>query len=290
MDNKEVKNNINIRNIKNKMANILFGTIAFLSILILLILLSDLFKRGFRYINLNFLTSFPSSSASNAGIFPALVGSVWIILLTALIAIPISIAAALYIEEYAPNNRFIRLIKINISNLAGVPSIIYGILGLTFFVRTLGFGRSILAGALTLALLIMPILIVTTQEALRAVPDSLRHGAYTLGASKWQAIKKIVLPAALPGIATGVILSISRALGESAPLLLIGGFSFVSSLPTGVMDSFISLPIQIYTWMSKPSASFKDLTAAAIIILMVLLLILNMTAIVIRNKFSKSFD
>ena len=278
------------RQLVNKIAHILFAGASFVSILVLLILLSDLVLRGTKYINLEFFTNFPSRFASKSGILPAMVGSLWLVVLTAAISIPVSVAAAVYLEEYAMDNRFTRFIKINISNLAGVPSIVYGILGLSFFVRTLGLGRSILSGALTMSLLIMPIMIVASQEAIRMIPNSLREGSYALGASKWKTVKGIVVPGALPGIMTGIILAISRALGESAPLLLVGAFSFVSTLPKSPMDSFIVMPIQIYSWMSKPSADFKDVTAAAILVLMVLLLTLNMTAIVIRNKFHQTYE
>ena len=275
---------------KNNLAHILFAAAAWVGVFILLILLFDLVKRGAQYINLDFFRNFPSRFADKSGILPAIVGSVWIVLLTAVIAIPVSIGAALYLEEYAGDSRLTRFIKINISNLAGVPSIVYGIFGLTIFVRTLGFGRSILSGALTMSLLIMPIVIVSAQETLRTIPQALRHGSYALGASKWQTIVRVVIPSAIPGFLTGVILAISRALGESAPLLLVGAFSYVSNLPKGPMDSFIALPIQIYSWMSKPSAAFKDVTAAAILVLMVLLLVLNAAAIVIRNKFQQTFE
>jgi phosphate transport system permease protein len=275
---------------KNKVAHMLFAASALVSILILIVLLYDLIRRGAPYLTATFFQNFPSRFASKSGILPAMVGSVWIILLTAVIAIPIAIAAAVYLEEYAPRSRLTSLIKINIANLAGIPSIVYGILGLTVFVRTLGFGRSILSGALTMALLILPVIIVSSQEAIRAIPDSLRHGAYALGATKWQTIRRVVLPSALPGILTGIILAISRALGESAPLLLVGAFSYVSALPSGPMDSFIALPIQIYTWMSKPNADFKDVTAAAILVLIALLLTLNLTAILLRNKFQKTLE
>ena len=278
------------RVLKNNLAHILFAAAAWVGVFILLVLLFDLVKRGAQYINLDFFRNFPSRFADKSGILPAIVGSVWIVMLTAVIAIPVSIGAALYLEEYAGDNRLTRFIKINISNLAGVPSIVYGIFGLTIFVRTLGFGRSILSGALTMSLLIMPIVIVSAQETLRTIPQALRHGSYALGASKWQTIVRVVIPSAIPGFLTGVILAISRALGESAPLLLVGAFSYVSNLPKGPMDSFIALPIQIYSWMSKPSAAFKDVTAAAILVLMVLLLVLNAAAIIIRNKFQQTFE
>ena len=278
------------RALKNKLAHVLFTFAAWVGILILLVLLFDLVKRGAQYINLDFFRNFPSRFAAKSGILPAIAGSMWIVLLTAVIAIPVSIGAALYLEEYAADNRLTRFIKINISNLAGVPSIVYGIFGLSIFVRTLGFGRSILSGALTMSMLIMPVVIVSAQETLRTIPQALRHGSYALGASKWQTIVKVVIPSAIPGFLTGVILAVSRALGESAPLLLVGAFSYVSNLPQGPMDSFIALPIQIYTWMSKPSAAFKDVTAAAILVLMLLLLLLNAAAIIIRNRFHQTFE
>ena len=287
---KNLKSYFKWRVLKNNLAHTLFAAAAWVGVFILLVLLFDLVKRGAQYINLDFFRNFPSRFADKSGILPAIVGSVWIVMLTALIAIPVSIGAALYLEEYAGDNRLTRFIKINISNLAGVPSIVYGIFGLTIFVRTLGFGRSILSGALTMSLLIMPIVIVSAQETLRTIPQALRHGSYALGASKWQTIVQVVIPSAIPGFLTGVILAISRALGESAPLLLVGAFSYVSNLPKGPMDSFIALPIQIYSWMSKPSAAFKDVTAAAILVLMVLLLVLNAAAIVIRNKFQQTFE
>ncbi len=278
------------RAMKNRLAHGLFMAAAWAGVLILAILLFDLVKRGAKYIDLDFFRSFPSRFADKSGILPSVVGSVWIVLLTAVIAIPVSVGAALYLEEYAADNRLTRFIKINISNLAGVPSIVYGIFGLSIFVRTLGFGRSILSGALTMSLLIMPIVIVSAQETLRTIPQALRHGSYALGASKWQTIVRVVLPGAVPGFLTGVILAVSRALGESAPLLLVGAFSYVSNLPQDPMDSFIALPIQIYTWMSKPSAAFKDVTAAAILVLMALLLSLNAAAIIIRNRFQQKIE
>lgn len=279
--------NLRYRKFKNKMAHLIFGLISFSSIIILFILLSDLVKRGLSYINIDFLTGFPSRFASKSGILPALLGSIWIVTLTVIISVPIAISAAIYLEEYAKNTGFTRFIKINISNLAGIPSIIYGILGLTLFVRTLGLGRSILSGALTMSLLVFPIVIVASQEAIRTVPDQLRQSSFALGATRWQTVSRVVLPQALPGILTGIILAVSRTLGESAPLLLVGAFSYISTLPEGPMDSFIVLPIQIYTWISKPSADFSDLTAAAILVLLALILIFNALAIIIRNKHQK---
>lgn len=280
--------NLKSRKLKNKIAHFIFAIISFSSIAILIILLTDLVKRGLPYLNSDFFINFPSRFAKKSGILPALLGSIWIVSLTVVISVPIAIGAAVYLEEYARNSRLTRFIKINIANLAGIPSIIYGILGLTLFVRTLGLGRSILSGALTMSLLVFPIIIVASQEAIRTVPDQLRQSSYALGATKWQTIRRIVLPEALPGILTGIILAVSRALGESAPLLLVGAFSYISTLPKGPMDSFIILPIQIYTWTSKPSADFRDVTAAAILVLLSLILIFNAFAIIIRNKHQKN--
>jgi len=282
--------NLKTRKLKNKLAHFVFAIISFSSIVILIILLTDLVKRGLPYLNSDFIKNFPSRFAKKSGILPALLGSIWIVSLTTVISVPIAIGAAVYLEEYAKNSRLIRFIKINIANLAGIPSIIYGILGLTLFVRTLGLGRSILSGALTMSLLVFPIIIVASQEAIRTVPDQLRQNSYALGATKWQTIRRIVLPEALPGILTGIILAVSRVLGESAPLLLVGAFSYISTLPKGPMDSFIILPIQIYTWTSKPSADFRDVTAAAILVLLALILIFNAFAIIIRNKHQKNMN
>jgi len=274
----------------NKIAHFLFAGVTFLSIAILFVIIGDLIRRGGAYIDWDFFTSFPSRFATKSGILPALLGSIWIITLTAVISVPIGVGAATFLEEYAKDSRLMRFIRINISNLAGIPSIVYGILGLTIFVRTLGLGRSILSGSLTMALLILPIIIVSAQEAIRTVPDELRQGSYALGATKLQTIRRIVLPGALPGILTGIILSVARALGESAPLLLVGAFSYVSSLPEGPMDSFIVLPIQIYSWTSKPSEDFRNVTAAAILVLIALMIIFNVIAIIIRSKRQNKFE
>ncbi len=275
---------------RGRIIHLVLSVITFASLGVLVLLMADLIRRGAAYLDWGFITGFPSRFASRSGILPALLGSLWLIVLTALISVPVAIGAAIYLEEYAKDSRLTRFILINISNLAGIPSIVYGILGLTVFVRTLALGRSILSGALTLSMLIFPIIIVTTQEAIKTVPDEWRHGSYALGATKWQTIRRVVLPGALPGILTGIILSIARALGETAPLLLVGAFSYVSALPKGPMDSFIALPIQIFTWTSKPSAEFRDVTAAAILVLLVLMLLSNGLALVIRGRQQKKFE
>jgi phosphate transport system permease protein len=250
-------------------------------------LLYDVFSDGFGRLSWQFLTSFPSRRPEAAGIYPAIVGSAYVILLTTALALPIGIGAALYLEEYARAGWFSRVVEINIANLAGVPSIIYGLLGLGLFVRTFGFGRSVLAGAATLALLVLPIVILSTREALRTVPPSIREASYALGATKWQTIQHQVLPGALPGILTGLILALSRAIGETAPLITIGALTYVPFAPDGIWSPFTVLPIQIFNWLSRPQAAFAENASAGIIVLLVLLLVMNAVAIVVRDRFQQ---
>jgi phosphate transport system permease protein len=219
----------------------------------------------------------------NAGCKSALYGSVWIITLTGLFAVPVGVAAAIYLQEYAPKNRLTRLIQVNIANLAGVPSIVYGILGLAVFIRGMYLDRSVIAGALTLSLLILPVIIIASREALAAVPNSIRLAAYSLGATRWQTIGAHVLPAAIPGIMTGVILALSRAIGEAAPLLMIGGLTFITFVPEGPMDAFTAMPLQIFNWTDAPQKEFHQLAAAAIIVLLAVLLTMNAVAVGIRG-------
>ena len=252
------------------------------------------------WINPQFITRSMSSTPELAGVRTAIFGSLWIILITIFTAFPIGVGAAIYLEEYAEVNRINRIIQTNIDNLAGVPSIIYGILGLAIFVRGIGFftsggflgggetsGRTILSAGLTMALLILPILIINAQEAIRAVPKSLREASYGLGATKWQTIWHHVLPSALPGILTGTILAISRAIGETAPLILVGASSFINKDPSGLFSRFTALPIQIYNWTTRPQVEFRNIAAAAILVLLVLLLSLNAFAILMRNRFTR---
>jgi len=250
-------------------------------------LLADVLADGAGRLSWQFLTSYPSRRAELAGILPALVGSIYVITLTALIAVPLGVAAAIYLEEYGTQSRMARIVEINIANLAGVPSIIYGLLGLGLFVRMMAMGRSVLAGAATLALLVLPVVILSTREALRAVPKSLREGSYALGATRWQTIWHQVLPSALPGILTGLILALSRAIGETAPLITIGALTYVPFLPDGVWSPFTVLPIQIFNWVSRPQAGFLENAAAGILVLLVLLVAMNATAIVIRDRLQR---
>lgn len=260
-------------------------------LVVLAVLLVDIFVSGASAININFLTSFASFDPDKAGIAAAITGTLWLLVTCAAFVIPTGIAAAIYLEEYADRQRWYnRLIEVNIQNLAAVPSIVYGILGLALLVRgPFALGRVVLAGALTLGLLVLPVVVITTRESLRAVPPSIKEGALALGATKWQAIWKQVLPAAVPGIATGSILSLSRAIGETAPLIMVGAATYVAFNPTGLMSGFTALPLQIFNWLSSPQEEFKVLAAGAIIVLMVILLAVNSVAIYIRNRFERKW-
>ncbi|MCR4316997.1 MAG: phosphate ABC transporter permease PstA [Planctomycetes bacterium] len=265
----------------------MFATI--LAVLILVILIFEIVSSGYKDLDWKFITSPPSVlSAEKAGIWPALMGSIWLMALTAVISIPVGIGAAIYLEELTVKNKLTRIIEVNISNLAGVPSIVYGILGLGIFVRQFHMGRSVLAGALTMSLLILPVIIVSAREALKAVPDSIRQAAYGLGATKIQTIWHHVLPAAVPGIVTGIILALSRAVGETAPIAMIGALSYIHDAPKGVMSSFTALPLQIYNWISYPQKEFHEIAGAAILVLLILLLTMNSIAITIRQRFERN--
>ncbi len=266
----------------------LFGLLVMLLTLAALAsLIFDVARGGLGRLSWQFLTSYPSRNAANAGILPALAGTIYVISLTALLAIPVGVAAAIHLEEYGSRGRFARLIEINISNLAGVPSIIYGLLGLGLFVRMMGMGRSVMAGASILALLILPVVILATREALRAVPKSMREASYALGATKWQTIWHQVLPAAAPGILTGLILALSRAIGETAPLITIGALTYVPFVPSDIWSPFTVLPIQIFNWVSRPQAAFAENAAAGIVVLLVFLLMMNGMAVVIRDRLQR---
>jgi phosphate transport system permease protein len=262
------------------------------SLLVLVVLLGQVFSEGVGSLSLSFLTDTPSRiDPSSSGIGPALAGTLWLMLVCTVFIIPVGVASAIYLEEYADNERwFNRMIEVNIQNLAAVPSIVYGVLGLAFLVRgPLSLGHVLLAGGLTLGLLVLPVLIVAGREAIRAVPPSIREGSMALGATKWQTIWKQVLPASLPGIATGAILSLSRAIGETAPLIVIGAAAFATSSPTGIFDDITALPIQIFSWISEPQEEYKTLAAAGIIVLMVILLAMNAVAIWLRNRYEKKW-
>ena len=269
----------------------IFAVISFIAtaigIIFLAVLLVDILRDGAGRLSTAFLNGFPSRFAERSGIKPALYGSIWTLVLTAVVSFPIGVGTAIWLEEYAPRNRFTRIVEVNIANLAGVPSIVYGILGLAVFVHFLHMGRSIMAGALTLALLILPVIIIASQEAIKAVPSSIRLGAYALGATRWETIRYHVLPQAMPGVLTGTILALSRAIGEAAPMIMIGALAFVPFIPDGPMDEFTVIPIQIFNWVSKPQAGFHEAAAAASIVLLIVLLTLNAVAILLRNRYMR---
>ena len=261
------------------------------AILILAWLLFTILYDGIGTLNWNFLTEFPSRKFERAGIKAAFFGTLWLMITVAAISFPIGVGAAIYLEEFSTENWFTQMVEINIGNLAGVPSIIYGLLGLAIFVRVLEpltGGRSVLSGGLTLSLLILPVIIVATREALRAVPNSMRLAGFALGANQWQVVWNHVLPSAMPGILTGVILALSRAIGETAPLIAIGAVAFIRSTPDSLQSAFTAMPIQIYNWVGRPLEGFHHIAASGIIVLMVMLLLMNTIAIYFRNRFQQT--
>ncbi len=274
-----------------KRLGMLFGLLSAVAIAIGLVtlgvLIADVIHDGWRALSWDFLTSYPSRRPEQAGIRSALVGTFYILILVALIAFPLGVAAAIYLEEFAPKNRLTATIEVNLSNLAAVPSIVYGLLGLGVFVRTFMLGRSLLAGALTLSLLVLPIIIIASREALRAIPPSIREAGLALGASHWQTVRLFVLPAALPGILTGTILALARAIGETAPLITIGALTYVAFTPKSLFDPFTVLPIQIFNWISRPQPAFHERAAAGIIVLLAVLLLFNGLAIFLRARLQR---
>lgn len=260
-----------------------FLAITLAGVAVLGVLMVSVAGEGWSSLSWKFLTNPPSRLwPENAGLKSALFGTLWLVGITIVVTIPIGVSAAIYLEEYARDSRITRLIRLNIANLAGVPSVVYGILGLAVFVRWLRFDRSVLSGGLTLSLLVLPVVIIASREALAAVPSSIRHAAYALGATKWQTVRAHVLPAALPGIITGVILSLSRAVGETAPLIMLGGLTFCTAVPDGLRSDFTAMPIQVYNWLDEPQPEFHQLAAAGIIVMLGVLLSMNALAIGIR--------
>jgi phosphate transport system permease protein len=271
-----------------KQADLLFHLVSLATLLFALVALGvlvyDIFSDGASRLSWSFLTNIASRNAADAGVYHALMGSIWVIALTGALALPVGVAAAIYLEEYGTRSRFARFVELNIANLAAVPSIIYGLLGLGLFVRLMGMGQSVFAGSATLALLALPVVILSTREALRTVPNSIREGSYALGATKWQTIWNQVLPMALPGVLTGLILSLSRAIGETAPLITIGALTYIPFAPDSVWSKFTVLPIQVFNWVSRPQEEFKTNAAAGILVLLALLLSMNAIAIVVRDR------
>jgi phosphate transport system permease protein len=276
------------RQIRGQVMRVLFLAATLVGIVALVVLLWTIFNRGLPWLSWHLITDMPSRKPELAGLNSALWGTIWVISLTALIAFPIGVGAAIFLEEYAPRNRWTRALQVNISNLAGVPSVVYGLLGLGIFVQFMNLGRVVLAGALTMALLSLPVIIISSQEAIRAVPLSLRQAAYGVGATRWQVTRHHVLPAAFPGILTGTILAVSRAIGETAPVLVVGASAYIATRPSGFFDGYTVLPMQIYGWTQRSQDQFKNgLAPAGIIILLAVLLIMNAAAIILRQKLSK---
>lgn len=260
-----------------------------IGILGLAALVIDVLTDGLGTLDFSFINSYPSRHAGESGIRAALFGTIWIGVGTATFAIPIGVATAIYLEEFAPDHWTARLVKLNIANLAGVPSIIYGILGLALFVQAMALDRSVLAGSLTMTLLVLPIVIIVSQEAIKAVPNEFRDAAFALGANRWQVVKSVVLPQAIPGIMSGIILALSRAVGEAAPMLMISSLVFLTFIPTSPEDRFTVLPVQIFNWVSLPQPGFQSVASAGIIVLLAVLLSMNSIAIWIRNKYQKRY-
>lgn len=278
------------RKIKNSLFKWLFFLAVALTLSALAVLLSSILIKGIPALDWSFITSYASRFAASAGIKSALVGTLAFIGISAPLALLIGVSTAIYLEEFASENRFTRMLQLNISNLAGVPSIVYGMLGLVLFVRGIGFGRSVISGALTMTLLMLPVVIVASQEAIKAVPMALRHASYALGGTVFQTAFRVVLPIAMPGILTGNILAISRAIGETAPLITIGALTYVAFMPTSIFSEFTVLPIQIFNWTSRPQTEFHDIAAAGIIVLLIILILLNSIAVFLREKFRKDVD
>ncbi|MEN8185971.1 MAG: phosphate ABC transporter permease PstA [Bacteroidota bacterium] len=283
-------NNATVNRFKDKLFQYWGMASTLLGLVLLAVFIGNILVEGLYRLDWDFLTSLPSRKPEKAGIYTAMLGSVWILFLTALIAFPIGVASAIYLEEYSKKSRLNKLLEINISNLAGVPSIIYGLLGLEVFVRIFGLGGSILSGSMTLSLLILPIIIVATRESIKAVPKSLKEASFALGATKWQTIWHQVLPASFGGILTGVILALSRAVGEAAPLIVVGALAYVPFAPSGPMDEFTVLPIQIFNWVSRPQHGFNINASAAIIVLLIITFFMNGIAVYFRNKWQKKLS
>ena len=291
VDSTQVQKKMGSRLLANNLAKALFFLSTLFGLIVLVVLIYRVLKDGLPWIDMDFLMNRLSTDPERAGIWGAITGTLWLMAVVTPVTMLLGIGTAIYLEEYATKGRISSFIKTNISNLAGVPSVVFGILGLTVFARTLDLGSVVLAGGLTMALLVLPVVVVASQEAIRAVPQFLREASYGMGATKWQTIKNVVLPAALPGILTGVILALSRAIGETAPLVVIGIPALLIPIPDGIFDKFTILPVQIYYWTidSALVAEYANLAAATIVILLLVLFVMNSIAILIRNKFQKRY-
>ncbi|MGG7619880.1 phosphate ABC transporter permease PstA [Bacillus coreaensis] len=291
VDTNQVQKKMTSRLLTNRIAKTLFLLATLFGLLVLVVLIYRVVAQSLGWIDFDFLNNRLSTNAERAGIKGAIMGTLWLMLVVAPVTLILGVGTAIYLEEYAKKGRLQAFIQMNISNLAGVPSIVFGILGLTIFVRGLNLGAVVLAGGFTMALLVLPVVVVASQEAIRAVPQFLREASYGMGATKWQTIKNVVLPAALPGILTGVILALSRAIGETAPLVVIGIPAFIIPLPEGLLDKFTVMPLQIYYWTIDSALvdEYANLAAATIVVLLLVLFIMNSIAVLIRNKFQRRF-
>ena len=276
---------LRVREIAGAAAYVAFLVAVLIGIVGLVVLLAQVLIDGLPWVSKNLLFNYPSRHTEEAGLRAAIFGTLWLMGLTAAFTVPIGIGAAIYLEEYAAKNKLTLLIEVNISNLAGVPSIVYGLLGLALFVQWMALGRSVLAGALTMSLLTLPIVIIACREAIRAVPATYREAAYALGATQWDVVRGVIVPAAFPGMLTGIILGMSRAVGETAPIIAISALVYITFVPESPMDRFTVLPIQIYNWVSRPQEDFRGLAAGGIVVLLVILLSMNALAIYLRNKY-----
>ncbi|GAE91194.1 phosphate transport system permease protein PstA [Gracilibacillus boraciitolerans JCM 21714] len=286
---------INISQIKgrvtrNKIYKGIFILAISLAMLALATLLYRILSQGLGYLSIDFLKNYPAPYIEEAGIFAGLMGSVFMMCITAPVSIILGVSTALYLEEYATQNRFTRFIQVNVQNLAGIPSIVFGLLGLTLFVYLLAMGYTLIAGALTMSLLVLPVIVVASQEAIRSVPKEIREASIAMGATKWQTIWRIVLPASIPGIITGAILALSRAIGETAPpLIIVGAAAAIYTIPDSFLSKYTVMPIQIYSWTARPQEEWQFVAAAGIIVLLAILLCMNAVAVWIRNKFQKRY-
>ncbi|HZG60526.1 MAG TPA: phosphate ABC transporter permease PstA [Anoxybacillus sp.] len=289
IDQEKVIKNMAGRLVKNNFFKFLFFLATVFGLIVLVVLLYRIFTQAIGWLDIDFLQNFASRRPEEAGIKAALIGSLWLMVIVAPLSLILGVGTAIYLEEYAKKNRFTAFIQTNISNLAGVPSIVFGLLGLTVFVRGMGLERSVISAGLTMSLLVLPVIVVAAQEAIRAVPNQLREASYGMGATKWQTIYRVVLPTAIPGILTGSILALSRAIGETAPLVVIGIPTFIAYLPKSIFDTFTVMPMQIYNWTGRPQEEFQHVAAAGIVVLLFVLIVMNSIAVFIRNKFQKRF-
>ena len=273
------------RKILGSIALVMFMSSVVVGILGLVVLLAQILFQGLEWLSPELIFNFPSRHPEQAGLKAAIFGTVWLMGLTAAFTVPVGVGAAIYLEEYASENWLTRLIEVNIANLAGVPSIVYGLLGLALFVQWLSMGRSVLAGALTMSLLVLPIVILASREAIKAVPETYRQAAFALGATKWEVVRSVVLPSASPGVLTGIILAMSRAIGETAPVIAISALVYLTFIPQNPLDRFTVLPIQIFNWIARPQEDFRGLAAGGIIVLLIILLSMNALAVFLRNRY-----